>query len=184
MFLNVLKQLGLETRAHRAWALYDWANSAFATVIMSTVLPPFFAGYFARGLAPNRATSSYAICISMALILAAVLSPILGTRTDFLGTKKRGLLGATLVGAGATLLLFVTPAGALWPALVLVLVANAAFSLALVFYESLLPSITTSANFDRVSSAGYALGYLGGGLLLLVNALMILFPERFGLADA
>ena len=179
-----LQALGLHRRELRAWALYDWANSAFATVIGAAVFPIFYANVAAADLPANEATARYAFTASTALALVALLMPVLGAVADYLGAKKR-LLGTFLaLGALATATMFFIGRGEWLFASVVFVLGNIGFAGANVFYNSLLPHIAREGEVDRVSSAGYALGYLGGGLLLTINLTWILFPDAFGLADA
>ena len=179
-----LRALGLHRRELRAWALYDWANSAFVTTIVAAVFPIFYASVAAADLPGDEATQRYAFTTSVALALVALLTPVLGAVADYLGAKKR-LLGSFLaLGVLATATMFFISQGQwLFASLVFVL-GNVGFSSANVFYNALLPHIAGEDEIDRVSTAGYALGYLGGGLLLAINLAWILAPDTFGLADA
>ena len=174
-------------RLHRkiinAWCMYDWANSAFATTIMAALLPPYFSGVAAIGLAPNQATSIWGYSVSIAMLLAAVLAPILGAISDHTGSKKRYMqvfLGVAIVATG--LLYFVAEGDWLF-AVVFYVIASIGNAGANVFYDSLLPHVANPDEIDQVSARGYAFGYLGGGLLLLVNLLWYLHPEWFGFSD-
>ena len=179
-----LQALGLHRRELRAWALYDWANSAFATVVGAAVFPIFYANVAAADLPGNEATARYAFTTSVALALVALLTPVLGAVADYLGAKKR-LLGMFLaLGALGTATMFFIGRGEWLFASVVFVFGTVGFAGANVFYNSLLPHIAREGEIDRVSSAGYALGYLGGGLLLTINLTWILFPDAFGLADA
>lgn len=177
----LLVRIGLGRRELRAWAMYDWANSAYAAVVMAAVLPPFFSTYFAAGLGPARATKFYALITSLALLVTAVVSPVLGVMADRQRAKKRWLAFFVLLGAAAVSLLFLVPRGAWLPAGALIMVAAIAFGVSLVFYDGLLPGLASAVEFDRVSAAGYALGYVGGGLLLAGVTLAILQPGLFHL---
>jgi len=180
---TLLQKLGLSRPEWRAWAMYDWANSAYSTVITSAVLPPFFLSFYASGLSAARATSVYAATISISLLVSALLSPVLGAMADCQGTKKRYLGWFTAAGVLATAgLAFVGKGdwvGACW----LCGLSGAAIGVALVFYEGLLPHIAAGPDLDRVSAAGYALGYVGGGLLLAFNVAWMLWPAAFHLPD-
>ena len=179
-----LQALGLHRRELRGWALYDWANSAFATVIGAAVFPIFYANVAAADLPANEATARYAFTASIALALMALLMPVLGAVADYLEVKKR-LLGTFLaLGALDTATMFFIGRGDWVFASALFVLGHVGLSGATVFYNSLLPHIAREGEVDRVSSAGYALGYLGGGLLLAINLTWILFPETIGLADA
>lgn len=179
-----LAALGLQRREVRAWALYDWANSAFATTIIAAVFPIFYANVAADHLPGNVATARFAFTSTIALALVALLTPVLGAVADYMGAKKR-LLGAFLaLGVLATgTMYFISQGSWLFASLVFVL-GNVGFSGANMFYNSLLPHIAPEREMDRASTAGYALGYLGGGLLLAINLAWILSPSTFGLSNA
>ena len=166
-------------KAINAWTMYDWANSAFATTIMAAVLPVYYSSVASKGLTPSDATANWAFTTSIALILVAILSPILGAMADFSGSKKRFLTIFVFLGVGGTALLYLVRSGDWLMASVFFIFANIGFSGANVFYDSLLPHVANPEEIDQVSSKGYAMGYLGGGLLLAVNLAMILFaPEH------
>ena len=178
-----LETLGLHRKELRAWALYDWANSAFVTTVVAGVLPVYYASVAGADLTGNTATVYWAYTTSIALAIIAVLSPMLGAAADYLGAKKRFLgFFAGLGVAGSALLYFVGSGEWLFASSVFIL-ANIGFAGANVFYESLLPSLVSDEELDRVSTAGYAIGYLGGGVLLALNLAWILFPETFGFED-
>jgi len=181
---SLLTRAGLGRRDLRAWALYDWANSAFATTIMAAVLPIYYHQVAGAGLAENMRTVYWGYTQTVALVVVAVLSPVLGAAADYLGAKKRFLATFAAMGIAGTALLYFGGEGE-WKFVSLAfIVANIGFASADVFYESLLPHIAEPEEVDRVSTAGYALGYIGGGLLLSAQMACILMPERFGLADA
>ncbi len=179
-----LARLGLRTREQRAWAMYDWANSAFQCTVITAVFPIYFASVAAADLPPAMATERFATATTIAMAIIAVLSPVLGAYADYAGAKKR-LLGLFLgIGVLATAAMVFIGRGEWRFAALLFIVANIGVSGSFVFYDSLLPHIAADDEMDRVSSAGYALGYLGGGLLLALNLAWILSPSSFGLADA
>ena len=179
-----LHVLGLHRRELRAWALYDWANSAFVTTIVAAAFPIFYSSVAAADLPKDEATARYAFTTAIALALVALMTPVLGAVADYLGAKKR-LLGSFMVlGVLATATMFFIGRGDWLFASVVFVFGNVGFSGANVFYNSLLPHIAREDEIDRVSTAGYALGYLGGGLLLAINLAWILAPGTFGLADA
>jgi UMF1 family MFS transporter len=173
-----------DRRTVRAWCLYDWANSAFACTVMAALYPPFFRIIAENdGLAPAAATARWGLVTGLALLLVALVAPLLGAVADATGAKKRLLALCLAVGAGATAAFVLLP-GTSWPVAGLAfVVANAGFAGSIVFYESLLPHVAPPGRMDEVSARGYALGYLGGGLLLVVNMLWVTMPERFGLAS-
>lgn len=166
-------------RAITAWTMYDWANSAFATTIMAAVLPVYYSSVAASTLPPNIATARWGYTTTIALLLTSVLAPILGAMADARGTKKRFLSIFALLGITATALLYFVQTGDWLLASGLFILGSVGFSGSLVFYDSLLPHVARPDEIDRVSSRGYAMGYLGGGLLLAINlAMIMLAPEN------
>ncbi len=161
-------------RRKRAWAMYDWANSAFATTILAAVLPAYYSGVAGATLPSEAtATSYWSLTLSISLLIVAVLSPILGTISDVMRGKKKFLsvfVGIGVVGTG--LLAFVGTGDWLLASLLFV-VGRVGFSASIVFYDSLLPHVARPDDVDRLSTTGYAIGYLGGGLLLAINIGMI-----------
>ncbi len=167
-------------RAINAWALYDWANSAFATSVMAALFPPFYRSLVtSAGLSEAQATAYWAYTTSLALFLMALLGPILGALADHKGQKKRFLALFAGVGIAGTTLLVLLGNDAYILGSLLFILAHMGFSGANIFYESLLPHLATRNDIDQVSVRGYALGYLGGGILLLINALWCLKPQWF-----
>jgi MFS transporter, UMF1 family len=182
--MSLAERLGLHRRELRAWALYDWANSAFVTTVITTVFPTYYKGVLAADLPGNVADARYAFATTGALILVAVMSPLLGALADRLPIKKR-LMGFFVgVGVFATGALSTAGEGQWGAGLFWFGLANFAIAASFVFYDALLPHIAQDHELDRVSTAGYALGYLGGGILLALNLAMIQKPALFGLADA
>jgi len=170
-------------RAIRAWTMYDWGNSAFATTMMATVFPIFYTSVAAAGLAPNIATAYWGFTTAAGALIAALISPILGAMADFRGSKKRFLAIFMALGVTATALLYFIRTGDWLLASLLFVLGNIGFAGSLVFYDALLPHVAGPDEIDQVSSRGYAMGYIGGGILLAVNVLMILivpgfFPEE------
>lgn len=158
----------------KAWVLYDWADSAFATTVLATVLPIFYASVVGITLpSESTATRYYTITLGLGLAVVALASPLLGILADLGRKKKRFLAGSVALGTIATGLLALTGEGQWLAASVLAVLANAGFATGNVFYDSLLPHVARPEDRDRVSARGYAFGYLGGGLLLVVNAAMI-----------
>jgi len=170
-------------RARRAWCLYDWANSAFATSVMAVLFPPFFRELaMAAGLASHDATAAWGYVTAGALLLVALTAPLLGAVADAGGHRKRFLAVAAGVGVLATAL-FATLGPASWrTAAALYVAANLGFAVSILFYESLLPGLASGPDMDRLSARGYGLGYAGGGLLLVINLAWVLKPGWFGLA--
>lgn len=161
-----------------AWTMYDWANSAFATTIMGAVLPVYYATVAAADLPGNSATVYWAYTTSISLLLAAIISPILGALADFSGSKKRLLALFAFFGILGTALLYFVKTGDWLMASIFFIVGEIGFAGSLVFYDSLLPHITSGEEMDQVSSKGYAMGYLGGGILLAVNLAMIMLAPK------
>jgi UMF1 family MFS transporter len=183
-----LARIGLGTPVQVAWAFYDWANSAFYTIVVTAVFPVFFGGYAAAGVSSGLASIRYANATTVALVVVALMSPLLGAAADSLGAKKV-LLGVFLgLGLVSTAAMALVGRGEWVFAAACFAVSNIGIVGSLVFYDSLLPHVIRGDNpeeeMDRVSSAGYALGYLGGGLALALALLVIAQPARFGFADS
>jgi UMF1 family MFS transporter len=181
---RLLAKVGLVTPEQRAWASYDWANSAYFTTIVTAVFPAFYATYAAADLAPAQATARFGAITTASVALIAVSSPILGAIADFTGIKKRLLATFMTIGATAAAAMVLIDRGDWMLASILFVIGNIGVSGTTVFYDSLLPNVAKPEEMDRVSSAGYALGYLGGGILLLLNLWWILQPQTFGFADS
>lgn len=163
--------------------MYDWANSAFQTTVITAVFPDFFASVAAADLPPATATALFAWGTTAAVAIIAVSGPILGAIADYRAAKKPMLGIFMTIGIAATLLMSTIDRGE-WPyALTLFMVGNIAIAASFVFYDSLLPHIARPDEMDRVSTGAYAIGYLGGGLLLVINLLWILIPGAFGIPD-
>jgi UMF1 family MFS transporter len=154
--------------------MYDWANSVFATSIMAAILPVYYANVAVQSDQANTATVYWSITTSIALLIVAVLGPILGAMADFLGAKKRMLSIFVVLGVTGTALLYLIGTGDWFIASLFFIVGSVGFAGANVFYDSLLPHVAKPSEIDQVSSRGYAMGYLGGGLLLAVNLAMIM----------
>jgi UMF1 family MFS transporter len=182
-YKSLLDRLGLHRPELRAWALYDVANSAWMTTIIM-IFPLFFYRMAESELAPEVARARFAFVTSFSVILVGLSGPVMGAVADYRASKKT-FLGAFLAcGAAATLAMAFIAEGQWVLGLVTFAVANVGIMSTLAFYNALLPGIASADEVDRVSTAGFALGYLGGGILFLVNALMIASPESFGLSDA
>lgn len=162
-------------KAIRAWAMYDWANSVFVTSITATILPIYYASVAAGNLSPNLRTAYWGYTSTIALLIVSILGPILGAMADFSGAKKRFLATFVLIGAAGTSFLYFTQTGDWILASLIYIVGNLGFSGSIVFYDSLLPHIARNDEIDQVSTRGYAMGYLGGGLLLAINLGMVMF---------
>jgi len=165
-----------------AWALYDWGNSAFATTVMAGFFPVVFKEYFSAGVEAATSTARLGLANSTAGLAVAVISPVLGAIADGSSAKKRFLAAFATMGIASTLCLPLADSSQWALACVLYTLALAGFLGGNVFYDSLLKSVCTNAEADRVSSLGYALGYLGGGLLFAFNVWVLADPSRLGLA--
>lgn len=169
-------------RRIRAWCLYDWANSAFACTVMAAMYPPFFRGLATTaGIDPGLATAYWGYTTGLALLLVALAAPMLGALADAGAARKRLLAIALVTGSAVTATFALIPDGAWTTAAVLFIVADFAFASSIIFYESLLPHLAVGEDLDAISARGYSLGYLGGGLLLVVNAAWVTWPATFGL---
>ena len=167
-----------------SWALYDWANSAFATTVMAGFFPIFFAQYWSNPENLSVSTFYLGIGNSVASIIVVLLAPILGAIADRGTYKKRFLVFFAFLGILMTAGLALISQGMWQIALLTYVIATIGFSGANIFYDSLLPAISNKDNVDYVSGLGYALGYIGGGILMVINFLMITYPSSFGLADS
>lgn len=176
-----LKKLGLDRPELRAWALYDWANSAMVCVIITAVFPIYYSSVACDGMKSEDASRRFAYVTTIGMTIIAMLSPILGTMADFNGRKKGMLGGFMAMGAAACAGMFFIQRGDWWLASILFILANIGANGSFVFYDALLPHIARDDEVDRVSTAGYALGYLGGGVLLALNLAWITKPGWFGL---
>ena len=178
---SLLSRLGLHRPELRAWAMYDWAASSMQTTIMVAVFPIYFVKVAGAGLAESGATQRLATVNTLALVIIAVLSPILGAMSDYRGTKKRLLALFMWIGVVAVLGMFFIGRGDLNLASILFVISLIGVAGSFVFYEALLPHVARPGEIDRVSTAGYALGYVGGGVLLALNLAWIQRPDWFGL---
>jgi UMF1 family MFS transporter len=183
LFARLLSKVGLVTPEQRAWAWYDCANSAYFTTVVTAVFPAFYSTYAAEGLEPAQATARFAAITTVSVAVIAFGSPLLGAIADFTGIKKRLLAVFMMIGATSAAAMVLIDRGDWRLASLLFFIGNIGVSGTTVFYDSLLPNVARRDETDRVSAAGYALGYLGGGLLLLLNLAWILQPQRFGFAD-
>ncbi len=186
-----------DKREITGWMMYDWANSAFSTTVVTALLGPYIQALAEAATEPFRIFGTaiepgaiYPAAVSLSVILQVFFLPLLGTIADYTRLKKRMLLAFAYTGAFATILLFfvrqdmpvVGTRGAVVAGSLLFIIANLAFGAAIVFYNSFLPQIASPDKRDEVSSKGWALGYLGGGLLLLLNLVLLLVMEDTALA--
>ncbi len=177
-----------------AWCIYDWANSAFVTTVVATVLPIYFAEVICGGQPvswnflghsfSSGAPSLWGYAMALAALLVAVSSPVFGAVADAGGRRKQFLGVLTGIGVLASVLLYTTGAGDVWPVLGILVIGQIGFAGSNVFYNSLLVSVAPPEKRDVVSSRGFAFGYLGGGLLLALNLFMIKSPGTFGFPDS
>ena len=179
------------TREQRGWYVYDWANSAFYTTVVAVLLGPYLTAlaksaadadgnvsYFGLHVA---AQSVWPYSVSLSVFLQVFLLPVVGAYADY-GHRKRELLGVlTLIGAVATIALFFVQGAAFLAGVLLYLAANLAYGCCITVYNSFLPEIASPDQRDAVSARGWAIGYLGGGVLLLINLWTYSNAERLGM---
>jgi MFS transporter, UMF1 family len=177
----IWKRLALDRPELRAWALYDWANSAVVTTIIAAVFPIYFARVAAADVPEAEATRRFAVATLVAMAGMALIAPILGVIADERGIKKRMLATFLAIGAPAVAGLYFVHSGQWLLALALFVVIQLSLAASLVFYDALLPHVAAPHEVDRVSATGYALGYLGGGILLAANLAWIEYPQWLGL---
>ncbi|WP_165232176.1 MFS transporter [Aquisphaera insulae] len=177
---GLLRSMGLNRPELRAWALYDWANSAMFCTIITAVFPAYFSRVACEG---DSAVASrrLAVATTIGMVVIAAISPILGAFADYTAQKKRLLAVFVAIGVTAVAGMFFVHTGDWLLAASLFILVNIGANGSLVFYDALLPHIASDDEIDRVSTAGYALGYVGGGLLLGLNLAWILHPGWFGL---
>lgn len=178
---SLLERFALHRPDLRAWALYDWANSAFILVVITAVYPIYYRQVAAAGVDGTVADARFAWTTTGALALVAVASPVLGALADFLARRKQMMALFVAVGVLATAAMALVGEGDWKLALVLFAIGNVGVSVSFVFYDALLPHIARDDEVDRLSTAGYAMGYLGSGLLLVALLAVIQRPELFGL---
>ncbi len=167
-----------------SWVAYDWANSVFYTTVMAGFFPLFFKKYWSAAIDTNVTTQRLGIVLAIAGLLLALISPVLGVISDYKKMKKKLLFFFMICGVVATLALgFVGEGQWMWAAGLYGL-AFFCCTASTIFYDSLLTSVAKPDEYDQVSSLGYALGYLSGGLLFTINILMYLKPELFGISSA
>ena len=166
-----------------SWALYDWANSAFATTVMAGFFPLFFKSFWATDLSPVESTAVIGTTNSFAGLLIMLLAPILGAYSDLGKIKKKFLAYFAILGVLSTGYLYFIPQGDWVIAASFYALAVVGFSGGNIFYDSLIVSVSKSDQRNKVSSLGFSMGYLGGGLLFVVNVLMYLNPAWFGLSS-
>ena len=166
-----------------SWAFYDWANSAYSTTVMAGFFPLFFKEYWADPNNPTQSTFYLGMANSIASLVVAALAPLLGSVADQGSAKKKFLILFAFLGVIMTGGLWMVAQGNWQMAVFFYVLATIGFASGNVFYDALLPGLASEERVDVVSSLGFGLGYLGGGLLFLVNVFMYLKPEIFGIPD-
>ena len=167
-----------------SWTLYDWANSAFATTVMAGFFPIFFEKYWSNPDFVDKSTFYLGLSNSVGSLIVAIMAPFLGAISDTGSTKKKFLFTFAFLGILSTSLLFFVQQGDWQLAAALYVVGAVGFSSGNVFYDSLLPAVAKKPKYDFVSSLGYSMGYLGGGVLFIINILMYQNPHWFGIQDS
>jgi UMF1 family MFS transporter len=177
------------------WTMYDWASSAFSTTVLTVFLNRYLTavaetasqatgGFLYLGNVPIRYDSFFTFCVSASVLLQVTFLPILGALADYSHLRKQLLMLFSLIGSVATLLMFFIGPEGFWLGGLLLIIANVAVGASYVFYNAYLPSIASESERDHVSARGFAMGYAGGGLLLLLNLVLYLFSDGLGLSDA
>src|SRR5688572_5360402 len=176
------------------WAMYDWANSSFSTTVGTVFLGPYIASLAADAAGPDGLARFLGIpiapdsflpyCISFSVFLQVLFLPILGAIADYSHLRKRMMQIFATIGATLTIAMFFVVGDLWWLGGVLFILANLAFGAAIVFYNAYLPDIASEDQRDRVSSFGWAMGYLGGGILLALNLAFFIFSEDLGVPTA
>ena len=169
------------TRQKLSWAMYDWANSAFATIIIAGFFPVFFKQYWNAGVPVTESTFRLGLVNSLASLAIMLMAPVLGAIADHLGRRKGLLVMFASLGMYLTGALYLVGAGNWVLAACFYGAAILGFSGSNIFYDSLLPFVSTKEDVDRTSALGFSLGYLGGGLLLAICVLFTRHPEWLGL---
>lgn len=175
------------------WKIYDWANSAFSTTIAGALYGPYLTEITQKAVGENgvvfslgpigaiTSKSFFPTCVSVAVFLQIFVLPILGSIADYSNLKKKLLAVFCYTGVTATCLMFFITGNLYWLGGLLFIIANLAFGAALVLYNGFLNEITTEDQRDKVSSRGFAYGYLGGGLLLALNFLLVMNSGKLGI---
>ena len=167
-----------------SWAFYDWANSAFATSIMAAFFPTFFRDFWSHGVDGRITSSRLGFSIGIASFIIAVLAPFLGAIADQVNAKKKFFLFFLTIGVTTTGALTFTAMGQWQIAVLLYAFGTIGFSGSNIFYDAFLVFISDEKSVDGVSAFGFSMGYLGGGLLFVLNVLTVKYPTLFGLASA
>ena len=166
-----------------SWAFYDWANSAFATTVIAGFFPIFFKSFWANSLSDTESTALLGLANSLSGFFILIFAPFLGALADITFRKKYMLVFFMLIGVGSTASFFFIYEGYWMIAVIAYILASIGFSGGNIFYDSLIIDVSNDQSRNQVSAFGYAMGYLGGGILFVVNVLMYLQPNIFGLAS-
>ena len=173
-----------ESKRIYGWAMYDWANSAYATTVMAGFFPLFFKAFYSADADVTVSTAQLGVANAVSSIVVVLMAPLLGAIADAGGIRKRFLLLFAFLGILMSASLALVGKGEWELAATVYVLGNIGFMGSNIFYDSFLPTITTEERFDRVSGLGYALGYLGGGILFALNVAMVQQPGWFGFADS
>ena len=173
-----------QDRSIFSWALYDWANSVFATTVMAGFFPVFFKEYWSAGADAVTSTAQLGFANSIASVFILVAAPILGAIADGGGARKKYLGAFTALGIAMSAGLWFVGQGDWSMAALVYVLATIGFSGGIVFYDALIVSVSPSDRYDEVSCFGYSLGYIGGGVMFAANVAMTLSPDTFGLSGA
>jgi len=172
-----------EQRRIYGWAMYDWANSAYATTVMAGFFPLFFKAFYSADADATISTAQLGVANAVSSIVVVLMAPLLGAIADAGGIRKRFMMLFAFLGILMSASLALVGKGQWELAAAVYVLGNIGFMGSNIFYDAFLPSVTTEDKFDKVSGLGYALGYLGGGLLFALNVAMVQVPEWFGMAD-
>jgi len=180
----ITMKLGNLSKQAKAWIFYDGGNSAFATTVLAAFFPIFFKEYWSSGINDLEATSYLGIGLTISNLALLFTAPFIGAITDLSRTTKKFFIGLTLLAIIFVATLFFVPAGSWLMALVFFGIANYCFAAGNILYDKMIVFVSDASNLSRISSFGFAFGYLGGGILFLVNAIMTLKPEWFFLTNS
>ncbi len=172
------------SRSVWSWALYDWANSAYATAVMAGFFPIFFKQFWCREVDAVVSTARLGLGNAIAGLMVALLAPLLGAMADHLSARKKYLAAFAFAGIISTISLVFVARGHWVIALLVYIMATIGFSAGNIFYDALLTVVSSETHLDVISGLGFALGYIGGGLLFALNVAMSLNPAFFGFSSA